>query len=66
MASNKDLNERAHKKREAGSSPLKHDEGVSQAMLVRFAKDNVCWRQQRGYRRLPADDGELVVSLHGD
>jgi hypothetical protein len=66
MPISKDLKDKAQKTRQDGVFTLKLDEGVSLAMLVSFAKDMFPGVSTRHRRLVPADDGELVVSVRGD
>jgi hypothetical protein len=56
--------ERAQKTREDGVFRLKLDEGISLAMLMSFAQDMFPGVSMEDIA-LPADDGELVVSVRG-
>ena len=63
MAIPKDMKERAQLTRVEGVFTLKLDEGVSLAMLVEFAQDMFPGVSTEDIGVLPADDGELVVSV---
>jgi hypothetical protein len=65
MPISKDLKEKAQKTREGGIFTLKLDEGVSLAMLVSFTQDMFSGVCTEHIGVLPADDGELVVSVRG-
>lgn len=65
MAIPKNLKERAQLTRAEGVFTLKLDEGVSLALLVEFAQDMFPGVSTEDIGVLPADDGELVVSVRG-
>jgi len=65
MLVSKHLKVKTQMTREDGVFTLKLDEGVSLAMLLRFAQDMFPGVSTEDIGVWPADDGELVVSVRG-